>query len=110
VEPRHASWFDARAEATLRRYRVARVAADPALNAAAAIPGGEPSLRYTRLHGSPRMYYSAYDPACLRRIADRLQSEHAHGAATWCMFDNTAAGHALPNALELIKLTASVGT
>ena len=29
-EPRHASWFAARADALLRRHRIARVAADPA--------------------------------------------------------------------------------
>ncbi len=107
VEPRHASWFDARAEATLLRYRIARVAADPAMNAAAATPGGEASLRYTRLHGSPRMYYSGYDHAHLRAMAQRLESGHADGAATWCIFDNTAAGHAVPNALELLRITAS---
>lgn len=108
VEPRHVSWFNASAEAALRRYRVARVAADPALNAAAAQPGGDPSLRYTRLHGSPRMYYSAYDHAHLNAVAQRLESEHADGAATWCILDNTAAGHAVPNALELLGLAASV--
>lgn len=103
VEPRHVSWFENPAEALLLRYRVARVAADPALNAAAAVPGGEPSLRYTRLHGSPQMYYSDYDPARLDAIAQRLKSECAGDAATWCIFDNTAAGHAVPNALELIE-------
>ncbi|WP_313915949.1 DUF72 domain-containing protein [Tahibacter sp.] len=104
VEPRHASWFEAPAESAMRRYRVARVAADPALNAAAALPGGDPSLRYTRLHGSPRMYYSAYDQAYLRATAQRLQAERVGGAATWCIFDNTAAGHAVPNALELLGM------
>jgi uncharacterized protein YecE (DUF72 family) len=108
VEPRHASWFDSRAEASLLRYHVARVAADPALNAAAAIPGGEPSLRYTRLHGSPRMYYSGYDPAYLRGIAQRLEAERADGATRWCIFDNTAAGHAVPNALDLLTLAGEL--
>jgi uncharacterized protein YecE (DUF72 family) len=110
VEPRHASWFEARADAMLRRYRIARVAADPALNAAAALPGGDPSLCYTRLHGSPRMYYSDYDHAYLRAIAQRLASEHADGAATWCIFDNTAAGHAVPNALELLERARVAGS
>ena len=107
VEPRHASWFDAAADDMLLRLRIARVAADPALNAAAAEPGGDKTLCYTRLHGSPRMYYSDYDPVRLEAVAQRLEAEHARGAATWCIFDNTAAGHAISNALELCRRTAN---
>lgn len=104
VEPRHASWFDPPADTLLRRHRIARVAADPALNAAAAMFGGDRSLCYLRLHGSPRMYYSNYDSAYLEDAAQRLEAERARGAATWCIFDNTAAGHAVANALELLEL------
>jgi uncharacterized protein YecE (DUF72 family) len=106
VEPRHASWFGEAAETLLQQYRIARVAADPALNAAAAAPGGDPSLRYTRLHGSPHMYYSSYDDLWLRAVAQRLQAEQAAGSVVWCVLDNTAAGHAIPNALELLRLAA----
>ena len=104
VEPRHASWFGPEADALLQRHRIARVAADPALNAAAAVPGGDARLRYTRLHGSPRMYYSAYDDAALRRIAKQLHAADAKAKARWCIFDNTAHGHAIPNALRLREL------
>ena len=38
-EPRHPSWFDDVAESPLVRFRIARVAADPALLPAAAPPG-----------------------------------------------------------------------
>lgn len=107
LEPRHASWFDQAAEALLTRYRIARVAADPALNTAAATPGGEPSLRYWRLHGSPRMYYSDYDDAFLRAVAQRIGTESAAGAAVWCILDNTAAGHAVSNAVALRQMTGS---
>ena len=106
VEPRHASWFDEPANALLRRHRIARVAADPALNAAAALPGGDLSLRYTRWHGSPRMYYSDYDDARLEALMQRLAAERSAGANVWCIFDNTAAGHAVPNALTLQRLAA----
>jgi uncharacterized protein YecE (DUF72 family) len=55
-EPRHRSWFTAEAERLLSEFRIARVAADPALVPAAAEPGGWPGFAYHRLHGSPRMY------------------------------------------------------
>ncbi|MCQ4163269.1 DUF72 domain-containing protein [Tahibacter harae] len=111
LEPRHASWFSAAAESLLDEYRVARVGADPALNAAAAVPGGGAGPRYTRLHGSPRMYWSDYGPEQLQAVARRLRAEQAAGADSWCIFDNTAAGHALGNALELRRLlrTAAAG-
>jgi len=65
-EPRHLSWFSARAEATLSRYGVSRVAADPARNPNASEPAGTQSLIYYRLHGSPRIYYSSYSMEFLR--------------------------------------------
>jgi len=100
LEPRHASWFDGAAEAVLIRHRVARVLADPAVHAQQAdAPGGWPGLVYLRLHGSPRIYYSDYSPAALGAWADRLRQAGAAGAECWCVFDNTAAGQAVPNAL-----------
>ncbi|HSX58644.1 MAG TPA: DUF72 domain-containing protein [Tahibacter sp.] len=101
VEPRHASWFTAAAGDMLANHHIARVAADPAVVPAASEPGGDPSLCYLRLHGSPRMYYSAYDDAQLDTIASQLDDAARHAANTWCIFDNTADGHAIPNALAL---------
>ena len=91
------------ADSLLREFKVARVAADPALTAAAAQPAGWPGLVYFRLHGSPRRYYSAYSEKYLTALAENLH--HLSAAATvWCIFDNTASGAALANALELIAL------
>jgi len=45
-EPRHAAWLEPAAETLLMRLRVARAAADPALTAAAAAPGGWLGLPY----------------------------------------------------------------
>lgn len=104
IEPRHASWFGDAADAVLQRHRIARAGTDPSLSAVAAVPGGTTSLCYTRLHGSPRMYYSNYDRAHLQIVAERLRQERQRGALSWCIFDNTAAGHAVPNALELLRL------
>ena len=88
-------------DALLAAHRVARVAADPAKVPAAAEPGGWPGLVYYRLHGSPRIYYSDYDAAYLDALGDRLAAHRASGAATWCIFDNTALGAAAINALEV---------
>jgi uncharacterized protein YecE (DUF72 family) len=101
-EPRHVSWFSDHAELLLRKFSVARVAADPALLPEAAHPGGWPGLVYFRLHGSPRRYYSAYSEDYLLRLAAELR-QAATSATAWCIFDNTASGAALANALELIN-------
>ena len=67
----------------------------------AARPGGWDGLVYHRLHGSPRMYWSAYAPPFLAALAARLEARRAE---TWCIFDNTAAGAALADALATMRL------
>lgn len=101
LEPRHASWFAPGMEAWLAARQIARVAADPAPVDGAGAPGGWQGLVYYRWHGAPRIYYSDYDAAALDALAGRLAAEQARGAAVWCIFDNTALGHALGNALAL---------
>ena len=101
-EPRHPTWFGEAAETVLHDHEVARVAADPARVPQAAEPGGWPGLRYVRLHGSPRMYYSRYDETYLAELAARVATPSVE---TWCVFDNTASGAACANALELLALT-----
>ena len=97
-EPRHPSWFTADVDSMLKEFDIARVAADPARVPSAAEPGGRPSLVYFRLHGSPRTYYSSYSEDYLHTMAARM----AHlTAEVWCIFDNTASGFAVPNALTL---------
>ncbi|HEX2561049.1 DUF72 domain-containing protein [Phenylobacterium sp.] len=98
-EPRHPSWFGDEAEALLRSFRIARVAADPARHPAAGQPGGWNGLAYWRLHGSPRMYYSSYADAVIAELAAQLRTVEAQ--ETWCVFDNTTSGAAAANALAL---------
>jgi len=98
LEPRHQSWFDAPADALLRTFEVARVAADPAVVPAAAEPGGWTGLTYWRLHGSPVMYASAYGADFLKALAARMTRD------AWCIFDNTRSGAATTDALALINL------
>jgi uncharacterized protein YecE (DUF72 family) len=102
-EPRHPSWFDGRVDDLLLHFNVARVAADPARVAAAAEPGGWPGMVYLRLHGSPRMYYSAYSEEYLDRAALLIRQAAERQAESWCIFDNTAHGAACGNALSLMS-------
>lgn len=108
-EPRHVSWFSAEVDAELHRYRIARVAADPALHEGAGRPGGWDRLTYTRLHGSPRVYYDRYDEAYIHALAEGLRLQAGQGRAAWCIFDNTASGWATANAFELQALLSGRG-
>jgi uncharacterized protein YecE (DUF72 family) len=103
-EPRHASWFERPADALLTEFRVARVAADPSILPQAQMPGAYTGTAYFRLHGSPRVYYSAYGREFLEELAITLESILSTGADVWCIFDNTAEGAALSNAFELRAL------
>lgn len=100
VEPRHASWFEAGADRLVTKYRVARVAADPAVVPKAMEPGGWDGLVYYRLHGSPQVYYSAYPEEYLVALAKKL-TEASRSVPVWCIFDNTAAFAATVNALSV---------
>jgi uncharacterized protein YecE (DUF72 family) len=101
LEPRHATWFTTEVENMLVGHRIARVAADPAPVPLAAEPGGFTDLVYLRLHGSPRIYYSAYPPDELARIAHFIEERAALGISVWCIFDNTALGAATADAFTV---------
>ena len=103
-EPRHVSWFEPAADEMLRAWRVGRVAADPQRHPLAGAPGGWDGIAYWRLHGSPRMYYSAYSDADLAALASRIRDACAEA---WCVFDNTTSGAAMANALTLQSLLAA---
>lgn len=101
-EGRHPSWFSDTATEVLRERGVTRVIADP--------PAGQPGPHvpttndiYVRLHGAPRIYYSSYSQAYLEALARDLAVHSAAGRTVWCIFDNTAAGEAVPNALEVLR-------
>jgi len=110
LEPRHATWFGPAAEELMNMHRIARVAADPSRDPGDAPriiprPGGWAGMRYFRLHGSPRTYYSEYEPAYLGELA-RLVSSRSATQTTWVIFDNTALGHAFSNAFEFEAIVA----
>lgn len=101
LEPRHPSWFTPDVEDWLTDLRIARVAADPAVVAGADKAGGWDGLAYYRWHGSPRIYYSDYDAVALSSLKRELDEGRRRNVPTWCIFDNTASGAALGNALAL---------
>lgn len=99
-EPRNASWLETDADALLKKFKVARVAADPARVPAAAIPGGCPAFCYYRLHGSPRMYYSEYSVPYINKLWRDI-AKMSNTKRAWVIFDNTASSAAITNALQL---------
>jgi uncharacterized protein YecE (DUF72 family) len=117
-EARHASWFGPAGDALWQRHVVSRVGADPPPVEGADRPGGSGSWRYWRMHGSPRMYYSAYGEAALAALAAAVRDAATLGAVKpmnagrvtpagrecWVVFDNTAHGHATSDALQLRSL------
>lgn len=101
IEPRHVSWFTAEVDALLVAFEIARVGTDPPRAEGGESPGGYCGLTYLRLHGAPRVYFSAYDASKLDEAAEVLLSASGPG---WCIFDNTASGAAARNALDTVRL------
>jgi uncharacterized protein YecE (DUF72 family) len=102
-EPRHPSWGSARADRLLAKWRVSRVAADPALWPGAGEPGGARRLAYFRLHGQPRKYYSNYEESSVASLRAQVSAALRRASEAWVIFDNTALGHALGNALAFTE-------
>ena len=113
-EPRHPTWFGREPDSLLASYHIARVAADPSIVPKAEVEevttlaeaGGWTGLLYYRLHGSPRIYYSAYPASYLKALALTLAEAQRGGAQVWCIFDNTADGAATGDALAVMDMLA----
>jgi uncharacterized protein YecE (DUF72 family) len=103
IEPRHPEWFSDEADQALTEFRIARVRADPVLVLDGMSAGGWPGLLYLRLHGAPRVYYSSYGEEFLNAIAGWLAAAVKRGLPAWCIFDNTARGAGVENALQVLK-------
>lgn len=104
-EARHPTWFDAAATQLLSGAGITRVIADPAKGQ----PGPHvPTTAdmYVRLHGSPRVYYSSYDSGYVTHLARDMAVHAGAGRNVWVIFDNTASGAAVPNALDLVDAFA----
>ncbi len=108
-EPRHPSWFTDAAVEILAHAEVTYVEADPPV-APLPISAHAAHTVYLRLHGSPHIYHSAYLASDLDRIAERIEHDTLAGKTVWCIFDNTADGAALPNALDLLARLRRAGS
>ncbi|MCF5706276.1 DUF72 domain-containing protein [Pseudomonas syringae] len=99
LEPRHESWLDA--QALLIEQRIGQVAADPSSITGGNKPRGWQGMRYWRLHGSPQVYHTPYGAERLAQWVDPMRQSAQEGVPTWCIFDNTASGWAVGDALAL---------
>lgn len=97
-EARHKTWFGEQATELLRLFGVTRVIADPPIGDPGPYVATAPTA-YVRLHGSPRIYYSSYEPERLAQVRAWLATQ----PGAWCIFDNTASGAATENALSLFR-------
>ncbi|WP_282435690.1 DUF72 domain-containing protein [Novilysobacter avium] len=50
------------------------------------------------------MYYSRYEDPVLEQLAPQLLQRGTATAPAWCIFDNTAGGHAMEDAARLQEL------
>lgn len=99
-EPRHPSWFEAEPAGMLSSVNVSYVDADPSVAPVPEAP--DANVSYIRLHGSPEIYHSPYDDTYLDCVAAEIAYKAHAGRQVWCIFDNTASGFAVPNALSLL--------
>jgi len=104
LEPRHDSWLNA--DVLLVEQRIGRVAADPSPIPGGDVPGGWAGIQYWRWHGSPRIYHSNYDRDRLETLAQQMRQAAQAGSVIWCIFDNTASGFAVSNAMTLRAMLA----
>lgn len=96
IEPRHSTWASEEVLKLLESLKIERVLADPPVIWDSSDFAQPP--RYVRLHGKPKIYYSAY-------AEEEIRDFHALVAADgWCVFDNTASGAATENALGMLAV------
>lgn len=101
LEARNPGWFSDEATALLTQANVTRVIADPPKGQDRPhVPTTAPI--YVRLHGSPRVYYSSYEPDYLAQLAHDMRVHALAGRTVWTIFDNTASGASVPNALAVV--------
>jgi uncharacterized protein YecE (DUF72 family) len=96
-EPRHPSWLANEARDLLASHRIGLVST--VVPEAMKEAGDADVPLYVRLHGTPRRYYSAYTGEQLAQLAEFLRLNPRR--QRFVVFDNTASGAAVKNAMEL---------
>jgi uncharacterized protein YecE (DUF72 family) len=102
-EPRHQSWFQDEVLEWMADTGISYVEADPPVVSSGNAAEAHQRMQYIRLHGSPIVYHSRYSEAYLNELARRLITDSESGRRSWCIFDNTASGAAIENALFLLS-------
>ncbi|MGW8391803.1 DUF72 domain-containing protein [Pseudoduganella sp. HUAS MS19] len=103
-EARHGTWFDNEATALLREMGVIRVVADPPAGKPGPFIATNDEAAYVRLHGSPQIYRSIYEPERLQQVASWLRDQRGKALV---IFDNTMSGTQNRQARALHKLLTS---
>lgn len=108
-EPRHPSWFQKSVNELFEAHNITRVIADPAaVEGTTDVPLPESDMVYLRLHGSPDIYRSMYSETYLDRLGSWINHQLNDDMQVWCIFDNTADGATLGNALSLKSRVAAI--
>lgn len=102
-EPRHPSWFQEDIYKWMNKLDISYVDADPPVAGFNKSINQAQETQYIRLHGSPLIYQSAYSEDYLDQLACTLKMNYASGVRSWCIFDNTASGAAIDNAVSLLR-------
>jgi uncharacterized protein YecE (DUF72 family) len=101
-EPRHRSWFQEDVYKWMNTAGISYVEADPPVAGFNEMINRAQDTQYIRLHGSPLIYHSSYSEDYLDQLAGTLTRNRASGIRSWCIFDNTASGAAVDNAVSLL--------
>ncbi len=83
LEGRQSTWCTQTASDALLSHRVSRVLAEPVRFEEGGWPAGDLSSVYVCLHGSSRMYYSAYARDILDSLATRLELAARSDGKVW---------------------------
>jgi uncharacterized protein YecE (DUF72 family) len=100
VEFRHASWWQKKVYMRFKKEEINFSGISHPILPDDAIVTGQTA--YYRFHGAPKLYYSSYKKAMLKKIADSLASNKAIKEA-FIYFNNTATIAAIENAVWLKK-------
>ena len=106
-EARHSSWFGDDATALLREMKVIRVVADPPAGKPGPFVATSEDAAYVRLHGSPLIYRSVYEPERLAQVAEWLRERASPDGSSLVIFDNTMSGTQVRQAAHLRQMLTS---
>lgn len=103
VEFRDEAWYADAVCDVLERHGAAFCEHDRVARAPPRLTGG---WRYVRFHGPAGGYTGRYGPERLRPWAEDLLAWAAAGRAAWVYFNNDLGGHAVHDALGLLRMIA----